>query len=101
MNVVFDDDVGNTVRFGEFRCTNRHSGGLIIVELSIVSTKAEHEVGLVKWLPEIGSDGFCLDQWGCLQCKRLDSRRGGRVNGNDDSTRIHNGVADLDIRGVA
>ncbi len=101
MNVVFDDDAGNTVRFGEFRRTNRHPGGLVLVELSIISTKAKHVVGLVKWLPEIGSNGFCLDQWGCLQCKRLDSRRSGRVNGNDDSTRIHNGVADLDVRGVA
>ncbi len=77
MNVVFDDDAGNTVQFGKFWRTNRHPGGLVLVELSIVSTKAKHVVGLVKWLPEIGSNGFCLDQWGCLQCKRLDSRRGG------------------------
>ncbi len=101
MNVVFDDDAGNTVRFVECWRTNRHPGGLVLVELSIILTKAKHVVGLVKRFPEIGSNGFCLDQWGCLQCKRLDSRRGGRVNGNDDSTRIHNGVADLDGRGVA
>ncbi len=71
MDVVFDGDAGDIVRRSGFGCADHHLGQLVLVKLGIVAAVAEPMVGLVEWLPEIGSDGFFRDQRGCLKFKRL------------------------------